>query len=420
MVSVRFVQIILLSVMSMTLYGCDTSGTAPELSRKPLPTDLLKAESRKLAVVSAVFLAAEKERMNIQSHEITTEFSKDGSGVAYIEPYDGKFHVVHNGKVGKTYLDISDLSISSDGMRVAYVGRVDDKTRKMVVDSREGLVYGENDNHMFSPDGKHHLSTFSQGEKRYIVIDNTLRKEYLLEQNPMFSSDSLSIAFQARTLDGRGKQFVISDLNLQSSAVFVSCGDYTIQSDDKSRIAAVCSENGKSIIKVIDFLKRTVLSNTRYDGTITHFKFAADNRSLAFTVVRKGEKRFVVYDSKEEMIPAGDEFFTDPIVLSEPEGVGAAIGTVYKSYFYYAFQKRSRNEKGYGYISDLAASSDGRHHAYVAVDVNEERAHIVVDGREGSKFDKIVAPLFSPDGVLAQKLPRQVWMFLGECVDPTT
>lgn len=354
--------------------------------------------SRKLAVVSAAYLANEKAGGNKSSHGISIEFAKNGSGVAYIEPYDGKFRVVHNDKPGKNYFGISELSISNDGKRIAYVASIDGNTNIIVVDGREGYPFGENDNHWFTPDGTQHVSTVTKSGIRFLVIDGNLIQKYRIEQGPVLSADSHSMAFSVLSPDNSSKTLIISDMKMQSAITLNSCGEFIFPNDESSRIAVGCSSAGKKSVKVIDFTTRSEISDSTYDGLISHMKFTADSRSLMYTYVKNESNRYVVYKGKEELIPSGDEFLSDPLLFSEPESVGIIIGDVYNARLYRAFQHQKKVEKRYGYTSDFTVSRDGRHYAFIAVNHNEEQQYIVVEGNEGTKFDKIVSPLFTLDG----------------------
>ncbi|MDO8282428.1 MAG: hypothetical protein Q7U10_07380 [Thermodesulfovibrionia bacterium] len=399
----RLIFTFIIAVTVLFVSGCNTSTQPPEKSRKPIDTTV----SRKLSVVSAAFLSPEMEQARQETHNSTIEFTKDGSGVVYIEPVKDKFRVVHNGKTGNPYLAISELSISSDGKRVAYVARISDSTYKMVIDSKEGLPFGANDNHWFTPDGKHHLSTVTEGDNRYIVIDNKVNHDYRMEQGLVISPDSSALAFSIKSPDGNSKQLIITDIELKNKKVFDSCGEYIVPNDDTSLLAVVCSEGGKGSVKVIDFLNRTVISDSKYDGTITHLRFSPDNRSWAYTYFKSEKQRYIVCNGREEQIPVGDEFLSEPLVLSDPESVGVIIGDVFEARLHRAFQKQNKDGKGYGYTSDFVSSKDRRHYAFIAVNHNEERQYIVVDGNEGIKFDKIVSPVFSPDGKFLVYRARQ-------------
>lgn len=398
-----FPILVILAVAVVPISGCNTDAPTTEKSHKPFDPSV----SQNLAVVSSSFISAEKERARQQSHESMVEFAKSGAGVVYIEPFEDKVRVVHNGQPQKPYFDIGDLTISNDGKRVAYVARPGEKDYKIVVDGREGFVFRENDSHGFSPDGNHHISTVTQGENRYLVIDNKVIKDYRIARNPLISSDSRAIAFSAMSPDNSRKQLIIADMNIQNKTLFDSCGEYYISNEDRSRLSVLCSEGGKNSVKVVDFLTRKLISSSQFHGMMTRLRFSADNRSLSYTFVRNGDQRYVVYNGREEKIPAGDEFFSDPLVLTEPEGVGVIIGTVFKARLYRAFQKKNKIGKGYGYISDFVSSKDGRHHAFIAVNHNEERQYVVVNGHEGMKFDKIVSPVFSPDGLYLVYRARQ-------------
>ncbi len=390
----RLVCIFMLAVAVLPVQGCSND-------KKPTTTksrSIAPSVSTKLGLVSKAFLDTEKENAGQATHDLSVMFADSGTGVAYVEPFDGKYRVVNNGKPGKPYLHISHLTISNDGKRIAYVARVSERAQKMIVDGKAGFEFGNNDNHWFTPDSKHHLSTVSEGDNRYLVIDNKDNRTFTIEQGVVISSDSSAIAFSSKSPDGNSKQFIISDIQLKNKSVFDSCGDFILPNEDTSRLAVSCSQGGKSSIKLIDLLSRSVISDSKYNGTITYMRFSPYNNSLSYTCVVNEKEKHIVYNGKEERIPAGEEFMSDPLVFSEPESVGVIVGDVYKVRLYRAFQKRNKNGKWYGYISDLVSSRDGRSHAYIATNINDEQMHIVVNAHDGPKFDKIVSPLFSPDG----------------------
>ncbi|MEI6305661.1 MAG: hypothetical protein WCP33_02465, partial [Deltaproteobacteria bacterium] len=183
--------------------------------------------------------------------------------------------------------------------------------------------------------------------------------------------------------------------------VFDSCGASFQANADHSRIAAVCKEGDARNIKIIDFATRSVISTLAApnEGHIYHMRFMPDQQTFLFGILREDMQRFIFWNGRSEKLPAGDELMSDPLVLTNPERVGAIIGDVTKVYLYEAFSGTQRNENIYGYIQDLIMSRDGRHHAYIGVKPgDDERPQIVVDGHEGPLFDKIVSPVFSPDG----------------------
>jgi hypothetical protein len=403
MCSLRVMFILMLAVAYLPVSGCDSVPTS-EKSCKPVNTTV----SRMLSIVSAKSLPLIKEMSQSQAN-ITIEFAESGAGIVYIEPVEGKFRVVHNGRAGKLYNLIGHMTISIDGDRIAYVVHQNDTLKKMVVDGSESPYYTDIGMPVFSQDGKHLFYTITQDGSNYVVLDHKIRYKYKIEQDPLFSHDSQFIAIAAKSSDGQGKQFIISDLSLQDIKIFDSCGESFVVSDDGTQLGVVCSVGNKRSIKVIDFQKRVELSASQehQDGRLARLRISPANRLLAYTYIKSDSERYIVYKGRREQIPTGDEFFSDPMVLSEPEGVGVIIGTVYNAYLYRAFQRQNKKEKGYGYISDFVASKDGKHHAYIATKLNEFQMQIVVDGKEGPKFDKIVSPLFSPDGHLLVYRARQ-------------
>lgn len=399
MVSLKAVNIIFLFIAAGALFSCDSRPMNEKTPGAIWQIDL--AKTRKIATVSQSFLSPEMDEMRKSSHESTVEIALGGSGYAYVEPIEGKFRVIHNGNAGKPYFAVSELSLSKDGKRHAYVARVseteDRKEYRVVVDGEERTQHRENDNQYFSSDGKYHIATVTEGDSRYIVIENKIYRDYSLAQGPVIRSDPGLLAFSSRQKDGK-KQFIISDMNLQNRQVYPSCGEHIIPNTDLSRLAVVCLDAGKSSVKVVDFQSREILSHSEFDGTITHLSFSPDNRSLSYSVWKDQKERFILYGDKKEKIPDGDEFMSDPLVLSEPESVGVIVGNYYQMRLYRAFQNKNKNGRIYGFISDFVTSKDGRNHAYIAVNAGPPLHRIVVNGNEGPTFDKIVSPVFSPDG----------------------
>jgi len=390
----RFMGMLVLAAGVLAGLGCKGQSAPKDELKAPPDT----SGSHKMAVVSEAFLSPEFEEQRQGSHSPMVAFGEHGAGIAYIEPFEGKFRVVHNGRAGKAYVAIGELEISRDGKRVAYAAAIDQKTYRMVVDGREGLEFGTDSEHWFSPDGRHHVSLVMKDDARYLVVDNRVQDKYRILRSPRIRPDSGAMAFSVVSSDGSRKQFVIVDMELQDETAFDSCGEYILSNSDMTRLAVGCSDGGINTVKVIDFMDRHVISEIRITDTVTRMAFAPDNQTLVYTIVRPEWQRYIVWKDREEKTPEGEEFFSDPLVLTEPNGIGVIIGNVYRAWLYFAFQNEDMREQEYGYISGLVASPDGRHHAYVGTKVDEIRMQIVVNGHDGPKFDKIVSPFFSPDG----------------------
>lgn len=387
---------------AIVVCGCTNTQSVDTQYKTVQPVKML-SESQKLGIVSPECIALSKDSTRPQGvHDNLIEVAATGRGYAHIEPSGQGYRVVHNASVGKPYKLVGDLTLSQNGNRVAYVAHINDKYKSIIADGTSGPLLTDIGMPKFTPDGNHLLYTTTIGTDERLVIDHKIRSDLNVGQNLLLSSDSRFVAFSVNSPGTSQKQFMISDFTLQDAKIFKSCGDFFISSDDSSRIAVLCSDAGKRTIQIIDFINRSLVSTIDAplsSGQIVKMRFSADNRSFVFTTMTDDLQRFLYYNGRVEKIPRGDEFLSDPLVLAEPERIGVIVGSAFKVNLYNAFKENGYAERSFGYISDFITSNNGKHHAYIAIDSGgEERMRIVVDGNEGPLFDKIVSPLFSPDG----------------------
>jgi dipeptidyl aminopeptidase/acylaminoacyl peptidase len=389
--------------------GCDSKSDSNSKTRSAATS----AQSQKLTTVSDAFTGKYKKQTSLdQSHGNTVEISQGGRGYAYIESVGEKSRVVHNGVAGKVYAMVGDLTLSADGRRVAHVASDDNKFFKMVVDGHGGPLFMDLGMPRFTPDGKHVIYTSTEQDRSYLLIDHKPYYDYNVTRYCLISPDSRWLAFAGKRGQDSKSNLVIADMELKDAQLFEGCGEPYVVSNDKSRIATVCRDGEKIQIKVIDFNDRKLVSTSRpYTGVdIAGLKFAPDDRSLAYTIRsgNDGARRYIAYNDKEEQIPDGEEIMSDPFVFAGDGGVGAIVGTATTVRLYRAFTAVNKEGPKFGYISDMAVSRDMKHYAYAAFDPGGENLqHIVIDGYSGPKFDKIVEPLFSPDGLLLSYRARQ-------------
>jgi len=114
-------------------------------------------------------------------------------------------------------------------------------------------------------------------------------------------------------------------------------------------------------------------------------------------VAKKSGKSFLVMNGKEEQIPEG-EYPWAPVVRPDSKGAGLVIVGSNGAFMHQAFSDDKIKGNRYKECADLTYSSNGRSHAYVAI--KNERFLIVVNGKEGPVFDRVISPQFSPDGKL--------------------
>ena len=387
--------------------GCSKTNHSPESASDKVSVTTEPQQSKKLGVISENYF--NNKELQSQLHPVVV-VSKNGKGYAYIEPVGDLFRVVANGRSGKLYKQVGDITINPDGSKVAYSASENDDFRKVVENNLEGPTFMDIGMPEFTPDGKHLVYTITQKEETYVVVDHKVHYQYPMAQGPLVTSDSRQIVFSTKPAQDGTQQFIISDLTLQNRQVFNSCGETFAASEDTSQIAVVCREGDERMVKIIDSKSRSVISTGKkhVGGKIARLAFAPDKGSVAYTFLVDDNNRYLVYNGKEVKLPVGDEFMSYPIVFAKGEGVGIIAGMAVRFGFLNAFADKIKYEKSYGYISDFIASRDGRHHAYLAIQVGgEDLQRLVVDGNEGPKFDRIVSPQFSPDGRLVAYRARQ-------------
>ena len=325
-------------------------------------------------------------------------FSERGGGVAYVVEKDGTSRMVHNGAAGKSYQTVGDVVLSPDGKRIAYGALVDGKWR-MVVDGKEGAPFNTVRLPRFSPDGAHLAYQAMAGERWHLVVDGTPNagtlKRYLPHE---FSADSSRIACIDDVDDNNRGRLVVSDLAFATQTVVGSGVSFMLANADKSRIAAVSTMDGKQ--RVIDFsLDRpeSVNRGAIYD-TVGALAFGPDGVTLAYPAERAG-RRLLVVGNRELALPDGDMAGL-PVIHPDKKTVAVPIFSGGMTFLHQLSPVGGIGEVGHGYeaVEGLVYGRDGRFHAYAAQ--KGETWFVVVNGKEGPTFDRVVSPKFSPDGKL--------------------
>lgn len=334
-------------------------------------------------------------------------FSELGGGVAYIVEKDGKSHVMHNGKAGKQCANIGEVALSPDGRRIAYGALVDGKWH-MVTDGMEGSSFDSVASPSFSPDGKHVMYKAMLGERWFVVVDNKMnpgtKANYARRE---FNADSNLIAFSESTDDKNKGRLIISDLRFKNQTIMDGIGSIMITNNDRTRIAAVSLENGKQRVMEFSFsVPNDVKKGPLYDS-INNPVFGPDGVSLAYEAARGGE-RFLVFNGREEKI-SKRPLVGPPVIRPDLKAVGAIIGNIDPATQHLAvssagnaagmhefFGKDARKGKEYEEAKYLVYNRDGSAYAHAAR--TGQSWLVVVNGQEGPLFDRVVSPVFTPDG----------------------
>lgn len=321
-------------------------------------------------------------------------FSATGGGAAYLTSKNGNLVVVHNRSRSKEYAAVNSLVLSSDGRRIAYAAQVGSKWH-MVVDGREGRGYDALLAPLFSPDGQHVVYQAKEGNRWYLVADNRQNSGTIASYTtPEFSADSTLIAFVEAAASNSKMRLIVSDLTFGTQSVTWSIGDQLFTTNkNRTRIVAVQAADKKFRTIAFNFaIPAAVHTGPLYD-VIENLTVSDDGMSISYCAL-KGRNRLVVLDDRVEPLPLGRTPEL-PVIHPDKKGVGMFLGLHNRISLHQAFIAGKEKGASYDEAASLAYSTDGRS-AFAARKGNEW--FVVVNGTEGSAFDRVVDPIFSPDG----------------------
>ena len=321
-------------------------------------------------------------------------FNENGSGVAYIARIGNSYHVVYNGKVGLPTDGIDIISISADGKRIAYSAQIDGRWG-MFIDGQKGVDSDEVGDPVFSPDGKHIAYWGKLADKWFMCVDGVkVERERSFVGDPVFNADSSRIMYMEQVDDTGAARFVIRDLALKELYSMPGHIWNFILSPDKSRIAAVLGVDGKMRVAEFDVTKPSdVMEGPLFDG-ITDVVFSRNSSGVAYIANLDG-KRFVVLNGKQEELPKG-ELASSILVRPDNKAVGMLMADSDGAYLHQAFAGGSESGVRYGEAGFLAYSDSSGIYSYAAR--KGDGWFIISNGKEGESFDRVVTPVFSPDG----------------------
>ncbi|MBU5615181.1 TolB-like translocation protein [Geomonas azotofigens] len=327
-------------------------------------------------------------------------FNATGRGAFYLAEQGGKFHVVHNGKAGSSYTNILTPTLSPDGQRLAYQAYVDDKVR-MVVDGKEGDIAEELEVPYFSPDSKHVVYQAKSGGAWHFVVDGRSFPTGKTQHSEFgFNADSSRIAYVDSVDEGAKPRLVVTDLSFKKQTVREGTGSLMVISDDKTRIAAVSDAGGKQRVVELSFAKPDAVKEGPLYDRIKDLVISPDGSSVAY-VAQKGGTRVLVWNDQEKPFPAG-ELVGSIAIRPGNKGVGVLVALNGSCVFHEPFSGAAPQKRPYDEVGELAYSKDGSGYVYlgrkVTPGVTGKSIFLVVNGKEGPRYDKIIQPTFSPDG----------------------
>ncbi|MBI5740786.1 MAG: hypothetical protein HZA16_08690 [Nitrospirae bacterium] len=321
-------------------------------------------------------------------------FNEKGRGVAYIAERSGKSYVSFNGRPGKSYQGIGAMSVSPDGMRIAYGAQAGEKWR-MVVDGSEGTFFDEVGEPLFSDDSRHIAYQARSGDKWRMVLDGKMSAECAsFYGRPYFSNDSNEILYVENTEEGGKVRLIVSDLLFKDQQVKTLRAGLVAVNRDKSRIAVSFERNGKQGVMEFSFAETEKVKEGRQYDAVLDLAFASDGVSTVY-IALGGGKRLIVINDREEPLPDG-ETTGQPVVSRDNNTAGIIMSSGDGFFLHEAFVKDGAKKKKYEEAADLVYGRDGGMHAYTAR--RGDKWFVVVNGKEGPEFDRVVTPALSTDG----------------------
>lgn len=318
-------------------------------------------------------------------------FHPGGKGVAYTRKEGEGLRLVFNGKAGAPVATIDAVVFSPDGKRIAYSAMVGKRWR-MFVDGAAGIDSEQTTNPSFSPDSRHLAYGVKTAAGWSLVIDGRLtqmNKAFL--GNPVFSADSAKVAFTEADRADSQPRLVIADLSLKKLyAVEGSDTEFAVNSEN-SRIALSRHQGNARNLVEVDFLKAAPVGDGAGYDAVTNVTYASAGDNLAYYGTRGG-KNYLVTNGREEALPPGNLPWA-PLIPSRDGVVAAFVDNGTGISLHRA--SSAGDDAAYEEIGDRAISRKGDLFAYAAR--RGTSWFVVVNGKEGAPFDKVVSPAFSPD-----------------------
>ena len=336
--------------------------------------------------------------------EFEFHFSELGGGVAWAAEKGSGFQVVHNGKAGKVHAAVGSIALSPDGRRCAHAAQVGE-TWRMVVDGTEGQGFAEVQSPVFSPDGAHLAYQAKVGERWHLVVDGTMnegtRTRFLGQE---FSGDSARIAFIDEADDQGFGRLVVSDLAFKAPVIVDGKSSELVVNAGRTRGAVASASGGAGQAQLVSFTFERPAEPVRGPKfeALSQLAFGPDGRSIAYLGERAGQS-FMVLDGKEEVLPPG-QYFGPLAIRPDGNAVGIFLLEGEAVRLHQSFLPGGAGQVAPGGGDGLTYSSGGAS-AYATSRAGKH--FVVVEGREGPTFDRVVSPRFTPDGRLVVYRARQ-------------
>lgn len=322
-------------------------------------------------------------------------FAERGGGVAWAAQAGEGARVLYDGRPGKAYDQVNAISLSPDGRRIAYAA-LSGRSWREVVDGVEGPPFGAVGRAVFSPDGGHVAYQAMKGERWLLVVDgkpaaSTATRFLGLHA---FDPSSARLAYVDDVDDrAEGGKLVVTELASGRRTVVDRRVRRMLPSADRSRLAAVSDSGGRQAVLALSLARPDVVERGAPADAVSELTLARDGGAVAYVATR-GTERLLILGGREAPLPPGD-VVEPPAIRLDHHGAGvllAADGGVRLREF---FTGEDRAGAAYEEAEGLVYGPGGVP-AYAAR--RGTSWFVVVNGREGPPFDRVVTPVFAPDG----------------------
>jgi len=383
---------------------------------------------------------------------IHLQFSQDGRRLAYVVREGEKYFVIVDGTEGKRYDHIWGLQFSPDGEEIVYIAeeKIYDGAQYrgekyfVVVNGKEGKKYDRILDLKFSSDGKKLVYVTEEVSiipYYHIVVNGKEIKTYENLESIKVEPNTLKVAYIIRGGLKGDKYFLVSQLDNKIFGPYDHIYNFEFSPDGK-KLAFVARRgnniffilNGK-VIKKYNWLDKE--NFLRFN-----LKFSPDSKRLAVVIYNEtetGVKMFAIIDSKETPKYAYIDEFS---LQFSPDGkkiayiVGEKGGYATRGGGYQGGKRfvvvNGIEGKRYDLIEGLKFSPDSRKLAYIAKEggkyyTNEffsrflfykgGKAFVVVNGKEGERYDEIYNLNFTPDSkklFYNARIGNEIWLIVED------
>ena len=298
-------------------------------------------------------------------------FTADSQHLTYIVQDNDKVYVVTGGKKGKAYYEILNGEVyCPTADYVAYFAKATkESNRVLVINGKEGKEFDKIWALSFSPDGQHIAYAAEALKKQFFMIDGQPSTEYeqVAGQAFIWSADNKRVAYVAVRGTGKDKKaIVVVDGKEQVTAEDAS---RVFFSPDSKHVAYMVTNGGKNTFY---YDGKPVKEFDRAMGD--SIRFSPDSSRLSFVASRPDKKQVKDEKGNAQQVPVDRLFF----VLFD----GTKTENLRDTYD--------------GLVMDsFLFSRDSKRTAYAAV--KDRKFVVVIDGLQGSEYDRVNLLQFSPD-----------------------